>query len=32
MLIRPALPSDTPALKALTAGTEKFKPFEVEVL
>ena len=32
MPIRPALPSDTPALKALTAGTEKFKPFEVEVL
>jgi ribosomal protein S18 acetylase RimI-like enzyme len=32
MIIRPALPEDTPALKQLTAGTGVFKPFEVEVL
>jgi ribosomal protein S18 acetylase RimI-like enzyme len=32
MLIRPALPTDTPALKALTAGTGVFKEHEVEVL
>ncbi len=31
-MIRPALPEDTPALKALTAATGVFKPHEVEVL
>jgi ribosomal protein S18 acetylase RimI-like enzyme len=32
MHIRPAQPADTPALKALTAGTGVFKSYEVEVL
>src|SRR5581483_10285183 len=32
MRIRPARPEDTPALKALTAGTGVFKEHEVEVL
>ena len=32
MLIRPALPADTPRLLELTAGTGVFKPFEIEVL
>lgn len=31
-MIRAAVPADTPALVALTAGTGVFKPFEVEVL
>jgi ribosomal protein S18 acetylase RimI-like enzyme len=31
-MIRPALPADTPALKALTAATGVFKPHEVEAL
>jgi ribosomal protein S18 acetylase RimI-like enzyme len=31
-MIRPALPADTPTLKALTAGTGLFKPHEVEAL
>ena len=31
-MIRPATPADTPALKALTAGTGVFKPHEIDVL
>ena len=31
-MIRPATPADTPDLRALTAGTGGFKPYEVEVL
>ena len=31
-MIRPALPTDTPRLLALTAGTGVFKPYEIDVL
>src|SRR5437660_10262545 len=31
-MIRPALPEDTPALRALTAATGVFKPYEIDVL
>jgi ribosomal protein S18 acetylase RimI-like enzyme len=31
-MIRPAVPADTPALLALTAGTAVFKPHEIDAL
>jgi ribosomal protein S18 acetylase RimI-like enzyme len=31
-MIRPALPSDTPRILALTVGTGVFKPYEIDVL